>query len=147
VRRTPKDFIEVSYNGIVNIRGPSGSLPVILLKDDRGRTMAIPITSLESDLLRHALEGSDKGPLFYQTLPACLSKLHATLVEVRILYSSDYDLPTRLLLHDAHGREIEITIPCPDGIAYAHLTQAPILVAEKLMTAVCASSGEAGSNG
>ena len=140
----PEGFVEASYQGIVSIRGPAGSVPVILLKDANERTMAIPLASLESDLIRRTLSGNNEGPQPYHTLIACLGKLDTTFGEVRILYSGEFDLPTRIMLRSASGTEIEVTVPCGDGIAYSQLARVPIYVAEELISAVGACAAEAG---
>jgi bifunctional DNase/RNase len=137
-------FVEVKYHGVVSIKGSAGALPVILLKDAAERTMAIPLANLESDLIRHTLGGSNEGPQPYRALIACLGKLGAALGDVRIRYSSEFDLPTQLVLHLASGQEIEVAVSCGDGIAYAQIAQIPIYVAEELMSAVGARAGEAG---
>ena len=141
-----KNFVKVSYQGIVNIRGPAGAMPVILLKDAKKRTMAIPLTGLESDLIQRALSRSNEGPQLYNTLITCLEKLDVSFIELRILYSKEFDLPTRLILRSASDRDIELVVHCGEGIAYAQLARVPIYVSEELISSVGASAGEAGTS-
>jgi len=131
-----KDYIKVTYQGIVNIRGSERALPVILLKDAKERTMAIPLGDLESDLIRHTLDGNKEGPQPYQNLIACLLKLDVAFRKVHILYSNEYDLPTRLILRPGSGPDIEVPVPCADGIACAQTAHVPIYVSERLISAI-----------
>jgi bifunctional DNase/RNase len=118
----PDGFVEVSFQGIVNIKGPECALPVILLKDAGKRTMAIPLGGMEADLIRHALDESPaenrKGPRPYLNLIACLSKLDAAVQE----------------------RTTEVLVPCSEAVACARLAQAPIYVEEELLAAIGAEA-------
>lgn len=140
----PEDFVEVSYQGIVSIKGPECAFPVILLKDANKRTMAVPLGGREADLIRHALDesstGKREGPQPYLNLIACLSKLDIAVREVRIRYSDDFDLPTYLVLSQDRDRTTEVLVPCGDAIAYARIAQAPIYVEEELLAAIGAEA-------
>lgn len=138
----PEGFVEVSYQGVVNVRGEDGNIPVILFKDEKERTMAVPLERLEAELLRHTLSGNNEGPQPYRSLLSCLDKLGVELGVVRILYNSEFDLPTRLILRPKSGQEIEVSISCGEGIACAQLAGAPIYVAEELMAAISVDSGQ-----
>ena len=132
----PEDFIRVTYQGIVNIRGSKRALPVILLNDAKERTMAVPLGDLEYNLIRHTLDGNKDGPQPYQNLIACLLRLGVTFRKVHILYSDEYDLPTQLILRPASGPDIEVPVPCADGIICAQMAHVPIYVSERLISAI-----------
>jgi bifunctional DNase/RNase len=143
MRAIPDGFTEVHCQGVVSIRGPESALPVILLRDAKERTVAIPLGNLESDLIRHVLSGSEGGPQPYHNMLTCFSKLGATLREVRILFNDEFDFPTTLIIQTSSGEEIEVVVPCGDGITYAWLAQASIYIAEKLMSAIGANATHA----
>jgi len=129
-------FTEVSCQGIVNVRGETANIPVILLKDERERTMAVPIGWLEAGLMRRVLKANSGLLQPYRSLLACLDKLGVELKAVYILHSSDFDLPTRLILRPESGQDIEVDVSCSEGIACARIAAVPIYVAEQLMSAI-----------
>ncbi len=132
-------MIAVSPQGLVNIKSSDIQMPVFMLKDMQGRSIAIPLTRLEAELLEHTLGGSNDAsypPQPYRAMLACLTELGGSLGAVHIHYDSDYELPTHLVLRARPGHEREIAVSCSDGIILAGLTRVPILVDEALMAAI-----------
>ena len=126
------------------MRGDNSNIAVILLKDEKERTIAVPLERLEESLLQHALGGDDEAPQPFRTLLYCLDKLGVELGAVRILFNNELDLPTHLILRPKSGRIVEVPVSCCEGIACAHLKGAPIYVAEELMSAISARLPQAG---
>lgn len=132
-------MVAVSPQGLVNIKATETNMPVYMLKDGQGRSIAIPLTRLEAELLEHTLGGGNDAsypPQPYRAMLACLKVLGGSLGVVHIHYDSDYELPTHLVLRARPGHEREIAVSCSDGIILAGLTGIPILVDEALMEAI-----------
>ena len=104
-------FTKVSCQGIVNVRGETANIPVILLKDDRERTMAVPLKWLEAGLMQCVMGRNNRSPQPYHSLLACLNKLGAELKAVYIHHSSEFDLPARLILSVKSGDKAEVDVP------------------------------------
>ena len=136
----PKGCIKVKYQGVVRVRGEERMLPFALLKDERERTMAVPMDPLEETLVQNAFNGNSKGPKPYHALVLCLRELGVNVNAVHILYNDELDLHTRLILSIKSGGKVEIDIPCVEGIACAQLSKAPLYIAEELMASISASA-------
>jgi len=142
----PKGYIKVNFQRGVRVRGETGMIPFILLKDEKERTMAVPLDPIEENLIHHALNGNSKGPKPYHTLVFCLRELGVKVNAVYILYNDELDLHTRLILSKKSGDKVEVDIPCIEGIACAQLTEAPLYIAEELMTSISASAPKTETN-
>ncbi len=139
----PEPCVQVRYRGVANVRGETGNIVVALLKDEQERTMAVPLTSLEANLLEHTLDGNDEAPeppQPYRTLLACFDKLGVELGVVRIDHTDEYDLPTHLILRPKSGQDVEVDVSCCDGILYAELARVPLFVSDELVSAIGARS-------
>ena len=140
----PGGFVQVWYQGLVKVRTPWSSMPVLLLRDRSGRTLAITLGALEARLLHQDLEGEDKTPRPYRLLLACLEGLGVKLVAVRILNSPPLEFRTHLILCPKVSLEVEVQAPCAEAVICAKLAGAPIYVANELMAAVSADPFESG---
>jgi bifunctional DNase/RNase len=128
-------MVEASYQGMLNLRGTDSILPVFILKDKQGRSIAIPLSRFEAELLQHITNGETNDsipPQPFGTLLSCLDRLDVKLSAVHIHFSREYDLPTQLILRPRSGPELELDIPAGEGIAYAWLAGVPIYVDEEL---------------
>ena len=137
--RVPANMVEVSSQGIVSLRGKAAERPLFMLKDELGRSIAIPLSRLESELLQHTLGGdpdNPDSPQPYRNMLSCLDRLDAELGAVHIHYNSEFDLPTHLVLRPRSGQEIEIPSSCCDGIIFSRLKGAPLFVDEELMATI-----------
>jgi bifunctional DNase/RNase len=135
----PTNMVEVSCQGIASIRGPAANMPIFMLKDKQERSIAIPLSRLQSELLQHTLGGNiedPQPPQPYRTLLSCFEKLGVELGAVHIHFTSEYDLPTHLILRPKSVPDFEVAIPCSDGIVYSKLSGVPIYVDEKLMATI-----------
>lgn len=136
----PKGCIEVKYQGVVKLRGETSMIPFIMLKDGKERTVAVPLDTLEETLIKHALNENNEGPQPYRTLVSCIEGLSASVDAVHILYSAEFDLPTRLILNIKSRDKVEVDVPCVEGIACALLSEAPIYISEELIAAIGTST-------
>ena len=135
----PTGMVEVAPIGVVRVLGSSLAMPVYMLMDEQERNMAVPLTRLESDLLQHTLDGNidlQQAPQPHRALISCLEKMSAALDAVYIHYSSELDMPTRLVLRSRGGNSFQVDVPVSDGIIFARLTGSPIFVDEELMSAI-----------
>ena len=145
----PTDMVEVSCQGIVSLRGEAADHPLFMLRDSQKRSIAIPLTRLESELLQHTLGGDPnepQSPQPYRNLLSCLKKTGVELGAVHIHYNTEYDLPTHLILPPNPGRDFEVSISCCDGIIYSKITGIPIFVDEQLMATIGAVPDETVNN-
>ena len=138
----PKGCVELKYQRVVRLRGEESMIPFALLKDEKERTMAVPLDPLEEALIQHALNGDNEGPQLYRTLVSCIEGLGASVDAVHILYSAEFDLPTRLILSIKSRDKVEVDVPCVEGIACALLSEAPIYISEELMASISTSSSD-----
>ncbi len=133
----PIGMVEVGAQGLVKIRTASGPMPVFMLMDEQQRSIAIPLTQLELELLQHTLEGERQAPPQpYRTMLDVLAKLEVKLEAVYIRYDEAFTLPTALLLRPGKGESFEVATTAADSIVYAHLAGTAILIDEELMSAI-----------
>ncbi|UCG54124.1 MAG: bifunctional nuclease family protein [Dehalococcoidia bacterium] len=139
----PKDCVELKYQRVVRLRGQESMLPFALLEDGQKRTIAVPLDPLEAALIQLIHKGNSSSPKPYNTLVSCLCELGFNVKAVEILYNDEIDLYARLILSKELEGNVEIEIPCVEGIACAQLSKAPIYVSRELMSSISADAPQA----
>lgn len=137
------NFVQVWYYGLAKVRMSWGLMPVILLRDSNGRTVAIPLNALEAELIIQNLEQEYKAPQPYRFFLSCLENVGVELVAVRIFNSPALEFRTGLIFRPKAGTEVELSAPCAEAVACATLAEAPIYVDVSLMEAI--SNGPCGA--
>ncbi len=132
----PTGFVEVWYKGVVRVPTPERAIATIMLTDNNGRTIAIPLQDSETELVRRTLQGKDKEPQIHHLLLTCLEELGTELDCIRILDTPAFDLSTDLILRSKGGSDITVQASCSDAVVCAEIAGAPIYVEEKLMAAI-----------
>ena len=142
----PAGCIEVIYQGITYIRGDEKNISIILLKDERERSMAVPLQDLEVELIHRSLQDIDEEFQPYRLLLTCLKELGMALHSIRILNTPDFDLSTQLILHWKGYPDVKVIASCSEAVACAVIAKVPIYVEEELMKAISTSTPNAETN-
>ncbi len=134
-RNLDKDFQKVRIGGVLMTSASKGVTPIVFLENDSDKVLPIYIGAAEAFSIQTALEKLPyPRPLTHDLLISLIEGLNVKIVRIVVDDLDDGIFFARVIVR-SNGEELEFDARPSDSIALAVRCEAPVYVANKVMTA------------